>query len=288
MYCFHKFVKHVMNGDTMTEGKVHFTEEQSTNLATLYGRALDARSADPLLGDPTAVAAVAKIDYDFGKFKMGRDMALSVATRAKVFDTAVAAYLREHSDANVLHLGCGMDSRVFRLDPPPTVHWYDVDYPDVIALRRRVYPNRENYTMIGSSVTDLGWLAQVPTDRPTMVVAEGLTMYLDPTEGRAMLSALVEHLPSGEVLFDTYSKLGIKLQKTNPVVRRAKATLRWGIDDPGEITELGMTLVDRMTGDGYFTPEVMRRASRAIRFQLWLLKVLPMFRNMGQVMHFRF
>ncbi|WP_231960915.1 hypothetical protein [Amycolatopsis thermoflava] len=75
---------------------VRFTEEQSTNLATLYGRALDARSANPLLGDTAAAEAVERIDYDFGKFGVNRNLALSVAARAKVFDDLLRDFLREH------------------------------------------------------------------------------------------------------------------------------------------------------------------------------------------------
>lgn len=272
----------------MTAGKVHFTEEQSTNLATLYGRAIDAARPDPLLGDPTAADTVARIDYDFRTFGMNRDMAVSVAARAKEFDDLARTYLAAHPDAVVLHLGCGMDSRVFRLDPPPTVDWYDIDYPDVIDLRRRVYPDREHYRMIGSSVTDVDWLNQIPTDRPALVVAEGLTMYLHPEEGRAMLRAIVERLPGGEMMFDTFNRFALRIQKANPVVRRAKATLHWGIDDPDELTELGLTLVARHTADHWATPDLLRRISPVMRFQFWLVTVLPVLRTMGQVMHFRF
>jgi O-methyltransferase involved in polyketide biosynthesis len=273
----------------MPASKVHFTEEQSTNLATLYGRALDARKPKPVLGDPTAEDAVRRIDYDFGKFKMGDDMAFSVATRAKLIDDVARTYLREHPDAVVLHLGCGMDSRVFRLDPPPTVRWYDVDYPDVIALRTEVYPfERPGYQQIGTSVTDLRWIARIPADAPALVVAEGLTMYLEPERGRALLRALVDHLPSGEMLFDVYSRLGIRLQKANPVVRNAKATLLWGVNDPLELTPLGITPIRRWTAEDMVPPEVRGDLSGAMRFQLGLLKVLPMFRTMGQLMHFRF
>jgi O-methyltransferase involved in polyketide biosynthesis len=272
----------------MTTAKVHFTEEQSTNLATLYGRAIDATRPDPLLGDQTAPEAVAKIDYDFRKFGMTTDMAVSVAARAKEFDDMTRAYLAAHPDAIVLHLGCGMDSRVFRVDPPPTVDWYDIDYPDVIELRRQVYPDRPHCTMVGSSVTDLGWLDQVPHDRPALVVAEGLTMYLYPDEGRAMLRAIAERMPSGEMMFDTFSRSALKAQKLNAVVRKAKATLHWGIDDPAELEELGLTLVARYTADHWATPELLRRISPVMRFQFWLVRVFPVFRNVGQVMHFRF
>jgi O-methyltransferase involved in polyketide biosynthesis len=278
-----------MKKDSMAKRKVNFTENQSTNLATLYGRALDARKVKPILGDPTAEDAVSRIDYDFGKFKIDDKMAFSIATRARLFDDVAREFLRAHPAATVLHLGCGMDSRVFRLDPPPTVRWFDVDYPDVIALRTEVYPReREGYTMIGSSVTEPGWLSQVPADWPALVIAEGLTMYLSPDEGPALLRALVGHLRSGEMLFDTYSRLGIKLQKLVPAVRHAKATLRWGVDDPSELEPLGLTTIRRWTADDMVPEDIRADLPRVLRFQLGLLKVLPMFRTMGQLMRFRF
>src|ERR1041384_3492398 len=152
---------------------VRFTEDQSTNLATLYGRALDARAEQPVLGDPTAEDAVRRIDYDFGKFKVSKWDAFGIACRGRVFDDVVRAFIAAHDECTVVHLGAGMDSRVFRLDPPATVRWFDVDFPDVIDLRRQIYPERADTTMLGASVTDLSWLEDVPADRPTMVVAEG-------------------------------------------------------------------------------------------------------------------
>jgi O-methyltransferase involved in polyketide biosynthesis len=105
---------------------VRFTEDQSTNLATLYGRALDARAENPVLGDTTAVDAVGRIDYDFGKFKITKAQAFGIAARGKVFDLVVRDFLAAHDECTVVHLGAGMDSRVFRVDPPPTVRWFDV------------------------------------------------------------------------------------------------------------------------------------------------------------------
>ena len=99
--------------------------------------------------------------------------------RAKAFDDWTSPFIDRHPDAIVLHLGCGLDSRVFRVDPPAAVSWFDVDLPEVIELRRRLYPARDDgYRLIGASVTDLGWLREMPRDRPAMVVAEGLMPYL--------------------------------------------------------------------------------------------------------------
>jgi len=268
--------------------KVHFTEEQSTNLATLYGRAMDSRSDDPFLADLTAEETVSRIDYDFSKFGMKTDQALSIVMRAKLFDDWSREFLAANPTATVLHLGCGMDSRVFRLDPPPTVRWYDVDYPDVIALRKQVYPERENYTLVSSSVTDLAWLDEIPADRPTLVVAEGLTMYLDPAAGEKLLRAIAELFPRGEMMFDLYGRLGIKAQKLNPIVRRAGATLTWGVDDPKDLEKLGLTLVTNMDATDFATPDTLSRMSKTAAFQLRLAKLLPFVRRMGHVVRYRF
>lgn len=268
--------------------RVQFTEDQSTMLATLYGRALDARSAEPILGDPTAQEAVARIDYDFGKFRMNSDHALSIALRAKVFDDWTRNFIDLHPTGMVVHLGCGLDSRVYRIDPPESVLWFDVDYPSTIDLRKRLYPARPSYELVGSSVLDLNWVDHLPADRPTLVIGEGLTMYLDPVGAPALLSALVRYLPEGEMAFDFYSRSGLKAQKLNSIVRRAGATLTWGIDDASELEPLGLKLAERFGVLDFITPEVTARVSRAVRAQMWLAKRVPYFANMGQLLRFTF
>src|SRR5262249_37398811 len=157
----------------MTE-KVHLTREKETLLPTLYGRALDSRATNPILGDTYADAAVRRLDYDFEQLDLPQGAAISVPLRAKHLDGWTRELLAARPGATVLHLGCGLDSRIYRIGPPATVRWYDVDHAEVIALRRRLYSEHPGYTMIGTSVVDLRWLDAVPTDKPALVVAEGL------------------------------------------------------------------------------------------------------------------
>jgi len=44
--------------------------------------------------------------------------------------------------------------------------------------------------MIGSSVTDEAWMDEIPTDRPMLMVAEGLVMYLTESQVRTLLQRL--------------------------------------------------------------------------------------------------
>ena len=123
----------------------------------------------------------------------------------------------------------------FGSTPGPGVEWYDVDYPDVIALVEQLYPAREHYHPVAASVTDPAWLSAIPADRPVLLIAEGLTYYLTRADGIALLRRMVEHFPSGELHFDVCNWLGIKLQKINPIVRRTGSTLHWAINEPNDI-----------------------------------------------------
>ena len=95
----------------------------------------------------------------------------------------------------MVHLGCGLDSRVFRLDPGPGVEWYDVDYPAVIALREKIYPTRPRYHLVATSATDPSWLDQIPADRPVLLLAEGISMYLTEARGRRAAATCRRPLP---------------------------------------------------------------------------------------------
>lgn len=224
--------------------KIHLPNERATYLPTLYGKALDSRAERPILGDTFADEVVHKIDFDFGKLRLAKGGSITLPIRAKQLDGWAREFLAAHPSAIVLHLGCGLDSRVFRIDPPVTVHWFDVDLPDVIDLRRQLYPERHDYTLIGASVTDLSWLDMVPGDAPVLVVAEGLMMYLPEEQGVALLDRIVSQFPGGEIIFDAYSKLTERvLTWVAPLIARSTTlsgdgeplALPWGIDDPHKL-----------------------------------------------------
>ncbi len=167
---------------------VELRQEQRTMLWTLAMHAHDAASARPILGDRFAADLLDRVDEppDLG-VSLGGNTPL-ICTRAKLIDDADRAFLARHEAAVVLHLGCGLDSRVLRLGPRPSVRWFDVDQEPVIELRRQLYDDREGATTIAASVTDPGWWSQLPDDLPRLVLAEGLLMYLAPVGVRTVVT----------------------------------------------------------------------------------------------------
>jgi O-methyltransferase involved in polyketide biosynthesis len=267
--------------------KVHFKKERETLLITLYGRALHSRSNAPVLKDKWAEDAIGRIDYDFGKLQMGSIEPLSIAMRAKQFDIWTAEYIAAHPDATILHLGCGMDSRVFRLKPPPSVCWFDVDYPDVIDLRTSLYPERPGYRMIGSPLAELGWLDDVPRDRPAMIVAEGVTMYLTVDIVKRILNRLTDHFPSGQIAFDAVNRISVRMAKINSRIRATGASFGWGISDAHDIKKLDpkITLVRRLR-----TPELpgYGKLPWKVRALVRVVGTIPIFRRMHRLLLYRF
>lgn len=218
----------------MATDKIDFTSVpwgsvEWTNLVTLYLRAYESRTKRPILGDKAAADAVDRIDYDFKRIhRMSLPAANQylVALRAKRLDDWCADYLARHPNAVVLHLGCGLDGRAFRLGVAPSVMWFDVDQPGVIGLRRQLYDDTDAYRMIGSSVTELQWLDNVPPGRPALIVAEGLLMYLREDEVRRLLQRLIDRFPGGEMHFDTLSALAPLMSKIF-----TRGIIEWGIRD---------------------------------------------------------
>lgn len=268
--------------------KVDFTDVpwgsvEWTNLCTLYLRAYDSRSQAPVLGDTAAAEAVDRIEYDWARMRraMRPEFNQYAATlRAKQLDDWSTDFLRRHPNAVVLHLGCGMDTRAFRLHPPGTVQWFDIDLPNVIALRRKLYDDRAGYRMIGSSVTDESWLREIPTDRPILMVAEGLLMYLTEPEVRTLLQRITDRFDNGELVFDTESPVGPRLSTV-----LTKGIIKWGIGDARELEQWNPRLrfLERSPAGALYE----RIPSRPVRL-LWRLVYATPLRNFDVLNRFAF
>jgi O-methyltransferase involved in polyketide biosynthesis len=258
-----------------------------TMLATLYLKALDADFARPILGDGLAKAAVGRIDYDFRETGMTAKWAPLITVRSAQYDMWASQFLAVHPQCTVIHLGCGLDSRVFRLDPGPGVQWYDIDYPAVIALRDKIYPTRERYHLVAASATDESWLNQIPADRPVLLLAEGISMYLTESDGLAILRRVVERFPSGELQIDFYNWLAVRTQKAQTLMRRTGSTLHWVVNSPQDILRRvpGVRLLTAVT---FFEASTFSRASAPFRLAKRLVRAVPPLRRTLQYHRYAF
>jgi len=258
-----------------------------TMLTTLYLKALDADFDRPILGDRFAREAVGRLDYDWAELGITGRWAPLVTVRTAQYDIWARQFLAMHDQATVVHVGCGLDSRVFRLDPGSGVRWYDVDYPSVIALREQIYPTRPGYQLVATSATDPSWLDEIPADRPVLVLAEGISMYLTREQGVDLLRHTVDRFGSGEIQIDFYNWLGIKSQKAHMLNRKSGSTLYWAVNSPEDVLSRvpGLRL---LTAVPFFDASTFGRASTPFRVARRLVRAVPPARKSLQYHRYAF
>ena len=270
------------------KSSVALTGAQETNLMTLRCRVQDAQLPKPLLGDPWAAYAAAQLAYDFSRVRAQPSMATVVALRARQLDRWAAAFLTRHAEATVVHLACGLDARAHRVEWGPGVRWFDVDLADVVELRQKVLPlPKGDYFLVAASVTDKTWLDAIPADRPTLVIMEGLTMYLSPEDGKALISRLCARFPSGELIFDTVGRVMIAMQATQGWLRNSGALMKWAPEDPTAIEEFHAGL--KLKEDIFSTAmDGIQDAPFYPRLEFGFMSWFPWLRSIGRLLRYEF
>ncbi|THV42044.1 class I SAM-dependent methyltransferase [Glycomyces buryatensis] len=235
----------------------HLTPLQKTLLITLNGRVVDGARSRPLLGDTKAAELAGGIDYDLGTVKLTSGVPEAVAIRSAMLDRAVESFVRGHSGAVVVELGCGLETRRSRLtsrDDPiwRDVDWYDVDFPEVIELRDALMPPPDRAHSVGVSLLDPSWTETIPADRPAVIVADGVLGFLSEEENRQVLGRITDHFAEGLLVFNAYTKFTARMNgRFTKVVGMPEDFRGFGIADPKEIVALNpaLTFIDEQFGD---------------------------------------
>ncbi|MDN5913606.1 MAG: class I SAM-dependent methyltransferase [Pseudonocardia sp.] len=230
-----------IEGTAMDSLLPDLTPVEQASLLAVRLRALDARSATPILDDRVAERTADAAGLDLTRPTIPRSAVLVHAVRAKTLDDAVREFVARHPDAVVVDLGCGLDARRQRCAPGPGVDWYCVDLPAVIRLRAKVLPDDAH--RVPADVTSPDWLQNLPRDRPTIAVTDGLMAFLAGDAFVELARAITNHFTGGEFTFNAYSRLAMRnSRRMGALGGRAVGasgstrapTLGDGIDDPRE------------------------------------------------------
>jgi O-methyltransferase involved in polyketide biosynthesis len=193
----------------MSIATTELTPVERTALLTVYARALDSRWREPVLGDTLADEVVGRVDYDFAGLAVQTSVVCQTALRAKMLDDRIRRFLERHSDAVVVDLGAGLDSRFYRVGPASSVDWYNVDLPGIMAVRDEVLPANPQSHSVPVSLADKQWPEAIPGARPTMLVADGLFAFLTEPTIVDIFRRITDHFESGELAFNDYGGIGV-------------------------------------------------------------------------------
>jgi len=207
-------------------------DASETLLLPLAYRAAESRRPDALIHDPQAVEIVAQLAYDFSKLERQRFQQLNVGLRAREFDRAVRAFLAEHPDGVVVDIGCGLDTRFERVDNG-RVTWFNLDFPEVMALRKRFFAPHPRCHTLACSALEFGWMDEVSQcPGPYFFLAEGVFPYIAEDDLRALLLALRDRFPGAELMFDTLPALMTRVSRLHPALRQTRgARVQWATND---------------------------------------------------------
>ncbi len=238
-----------------------------TLLIALYARALEAQHPAPLVRDDQAVALVAQMDYDFARFKLKAHDQTTTIMRLAEFDRRAQDFLARHPQAAVVHIGCGLDTRFARVDNGQ-VTWYDLDLPEVIALRRQLIAEAPRCHFLGCSAFDSTWLdtVSIHAGRPTLFLAEGVLPYFTEVQVKSLVLTLMARFPGAELVCDALTPFMVRLHNLELVFSKVSARLHWGLQhgrDP-ESWGAGIRLLDEWF---YFErPEPRLGAAQLLRY----------------------
>ena len=173
-------------------------------------------------------------------------LAFYMGIRAAVFDEWVSKHLAAVPGAAVVHIGCGLDSRVLRVGTGGH-KWYDVDFPQVIDERKRYFLESDDYRMVSADVRDAHWLGRIPETGTAIVVMEGVSMYLTPAELQALMKNLSGHFSRVLCLMDCYTELAAKLSRYQNPINDVGVTQVYGLDDPASLEGVNFVHEQEMT-----------------------------------------
>jgi methyltransferase (TIGR00027 family) len=230
-----------------------------TAISTLRCRAMESEKNEPLIHDPMASYCVQRLREMASEeertllFDRRFSPALSnyIALRARKYDALAAAFIARHPGCLVVNLGCGFDTRYWRIDHHQC-EYIELDLPEVMDLKRLVLSERLEYDLVGTSVLDHAWMERVNPrgDRETMLLAEGLLMYLPRSKVIELFGAIARAFRCSrmvcEVATEKYTrglwKRIVEVKFNHQLGFAAGASYRFGIGTAREIESWGSGL----------------------------------------------
>jgi O-methyltransferase involved in polyketide biosynthesis len=190
--------------------KINLSGISKTLLFPLWGRVRLSKENSSLINDVKAIEIVDQIDHDFSSYGMipfESFLPFPFALRAKHFDDKILEYISKYPQASIVNIGAGLDTTFYRVDNG-LIHWYDLDLPNVIELRKQLIPETNRTSCIAKSLLDPSWCSEVKSKEDgVFVIIGGVLMYFEESQVKKFLSLLADNLPGAEIVFDAPSKL---------------------------------------------------------------------------------
>ena len=196
--------------------KIEKNTVQETLIIPLFARKVCSELYPNLYRDETSIRLIDEIDYDFSEAErksrslMQRFGALEVAMRQNDLAWEARDYLKSHPTAAVVNLGCGLDSTGRACDNG-SCKIYNLDFPDVIAVRNKLLPAGEREENIPCNLNDTAWFSQIDASGGAVFFASGVFYYFLTEQVKALVQSMAGAFPGGVLVFDAANRTAVKM-----------------------------------------------------------------------------
>lgn len=212
---------------------------QKTLFLPLWGRAVESQKEQPLLVDETAVKIIEQVDFDFAQLTQNLTAISQIGwiKRSLYGDQVVNTFLQHYPTGTIVNLGCGLDTTYERTDNGQ-LRWYDLDLPDVIALRSKFVQENERRKFLATSFLEPEWLCDIEVQGQVLFLAAGVFYYFAAETIQEFVLRLADTYPKSELLFDVSSPLGVKMANKTVLASAGAeppSRLVWGLEKKTDI-----------------------------------------------------
>ncbi len=282
------------------EKGIQLSSVGETALLTLYARAIESQSERPILKDEQAERLLQELDpvLKDRNTQMARQLlarsidpklVVHIALRSERYDRYAKAFLQKHPGSTIINLGCGMDTRFFRIDDG-RLQCLDVDLPEMITLKGQLLNETDRYQMFAGSILDEAWMDEAAkSPGPYCFLLEGVLMYLPQEDVTALVLALRERFPGSEMVCEVTHRqwvqgfwgqlVALKMQKRTKIGREAR--FQFGLSRPDEMENWGEGI--RFLGDWFYMDDDHPKIGWMRIFRNWKI-----FRTAQYTAHYRF
>ena len=235
------------------------SDVSETAIVTLKSRVQEAERENPVIHDDMAAECLEKIRSLLPREtaerlidqKLSSSLTRHVALRARKYDAETTAFMEQYPDGLVVSLGCGFDTRYWRV-VNKSWKYVEVDLPAVIEAKKEILKNKIEYLMIGCSVLEDRWIKKIAAiqNQKVLFLAEGLLMYLPQKKVEEVFRKIAETFSESRIVFEVVNKKQsqgmwkklVELKMKRSMGSTAGSSYQFGVTDAREIETYGRNI----------------------------------------------
>jgi methyltransferase (TIGR00027 family) len=165
-----------------------------------YYRAMETARPDAIFHDPYAKALAGERGEHIARtLRGGLRNSWSMIVRTAIFDEILLRILAGDQIDLVVNLAAGLDTRPYRLDLPASLHWMEVDLPEMIDYKTQMLAREKPKCRLDRVALDLAdqegrrdlFERLDSSAGRVFLITEGLLAYLEPNEVGSLATDLL-------------------------------------------------------------------------------------------------